>query len=213
MYEFWLSWGNGKEKMRLPVNPASIKIDTAFSHNDVEVLRLGEFTVIGERGLAEFSFSSFFPAEYNPSYCEYRNVKPPWDHVKVLERWRDSRKPMRLIVTGTPINYPVTIRSFSYDPGPAGSPRDIYYEISFKEYRLMSAKEQKPGQPAKDKRPPAPKPAPPKSHTVKKGDSLWAIAQRVYGKGSDWRKIYDANRKAIGANPNAIKPGQKLVIP
>lgn len=213
--EFWLT-NNGKERLRLPVNPSTIEISTQFSHNDVEVARLGEYTVIGERGLAEMSFSTFFPAKYNASYCEYRNFKTPWTFVKTIEKWRNSRKPMRLTVTGTQINYLVTIREFTYEPSPAGSTGDIYFSISFKEYRYVTVRETTPkkAKPKPKPRPPAPKPKP-RTYTVKKGDHLWGISKRYYGKGSQWRRIYNhpQNRKVIGKNPNLIYPGQKLVIP
>lgn len=52
-----------------------------------------------------------------------------------------------------------------------------------------------------------------KSYTVKKGDCLYAIARKFYGSGSNWKKIYEANKKKIGNNPNLIYPGQKLKIP
>ncbi|OKO91418.1 Phage-like element PBSX protein xkdP [Geobacillus proteiniphilus] len=42
---------------------------------------------------------------------------------------------------------------------------------------------------------------------------MWAIAKRIYDDGSKWKKIYEANKKVIGKNPNTIFPGQKLVIP
>lgn len=51
------------------------------------------------------------------------------------------------------------------------------------------------------------------SYTVKKGDNLWNIAKKYYGDGSQWRKIYDANRDVIGGNPNLIYPGQTYIIP
>ena len=50
------------------------------------------------------------------------------------------------------------------------------------------------------------------TYTVKPGDTLWGIAERFLGKGSRWREIYYANRAIIGANPNVIRPGQKLTI-
>lgn len=63
---------------------------------------------------------------------------------------------------------------------------------------------------------PAPKPAPPKKpaqiYTVRPGDSLSLIAHKFYGN-YNWAKIYAANRKVVGANPNLIHPGQRLVIP
>lgn len=50
--------------------------------------------------------------------------------------------------------------------------------------------------------PPAPAPiAPPKPATkkyvVKKGDTLWGIATRHYGKGSLWTKIWEANKAGL----------------
>lgn len=52
-----------------------------------------------------------------------------------------------------------------------------------------------------------------RTYRVVSGDSLSAIAQRYYGNYNDWQKIYDANRGAIGGNPNLIYPGTVLVIP
>lgn len=51
------------------------------------------------------------------------------------------------------------------------------------------------------------------TYTVKKGDSLWAIAKKHYGSGADWKKIYEANKDTIGSNPNRIYPGQMFKIP
>lgn len=63
---------------------------------------------------------------------------------------------------------------------------------------------------------PAPKPKAkkraPRRYKVVKGDCLWKIALRYYGKGSLWPRIFDANRKQI-RNPNLIYPGQVFVIP
>jgi len=47
-------------------------------------------------------------------------------------------------------------------------------------------------------------------HTVVKGDTLWAIAQRYYGNGSRYPEIAKANNIS---NPNIINVGQKLLIP
>jgi nucleoid-associated protein YgaU len=60
---------------------------------------------------------------------------------------------------------------------------------------------------------PLPEPAPElKTYTVEPGDSLWKIAQRAYGHGNQWQKIYEANKDRI-KNPDKIDPGQTLVIP
>jgi hypothetical protein len=56
-------------------------------------------------------------------------------------------------------------------------------------------------------------PPPVKTYIVMKGDTLWDIAQRVYGNGALWPTIYNANRQTIGNNPDLILPGMPLKIP
>lgn len=58
----------------------------------------------------------------------------------------------------------------------------------------------------------APAPAAPaqQTYTVVGGDTLWAIAERYYGDGSQYMKIATANGIA---NPDLITVGQVLVIP
>ncbi|MFD4834079.1 transglycosylase family protein [Streptomyces uncialis] len=46
-------------------------------------------------------------------------------------------------------------------------------------------------------------------HTVRDGDTLSAIAERY---ATDWRRLYDANQRVIGADPHLIVPGQRLDI-
>lgn len=56
------------------------------------------------------------------------------------------------------------------------------------------------------------KPAASKEYIVKSGDTLWDISKKYYGKGSDWPKIANANKKLI-KNPNLIHIGWKIIIP
>ena len=50
------------------------------------------------------------------------------------------------------------------------------------------------------------------SYTVQSGDTLWIIAEIVYGDGSKYAKIFDANTDLL-EHPDQIFPGQKLLIP
>ena len=49
-------------------------------------------------------------------------------------------------------------------------------------------------------------------YTVQSGDTLWNIAESVYGDGSKYSKIFDANSDLL-EQPDRIFPGQKLLIP
>ena len=47
---------------------------------------------------------------------------------------------------------------------------------------------------------------------VERGNSLWRIARRQYGKGVLYSVIFDANRDQI-ENPDLIYPGQVFFVP
>jgi nucleoid-associated protein YgaU len=49
-------------------------------------------------------------------------------------------------------------------------------------------------------------------HEVKKGETLWKIAEQYYGDGSLYQKIFEANRGSL-KDPNRINIGQRLRIP
>ncbi|MNK56041.1 Muramidase-2 precursor [compost metagenome] len=50
------------------------------------------------------------------------------------------------------------------------------------------------------------------THQVRQGDTLWAIAESVYGNPLRWKDLYQANR-AIIKRPSRIYPGQTLILP
>ncbi len=52
----------------------------------------------------------------------------------------------------------------------------------------------------------------PTTYKVKKGDSLFLIAKRIYGRGSKWVKIYKANKAKL-KNPDRVREGMILRIP
>lgn len=51
-----------------------------------------------------------------------------------------------------------------------------------------------------------------RTYTVQPGDSLWKIAAEMYGDGSKYTAIFEANRGLLD-NPDKIFPGQELKIP
>ena len=50
------------------------------------------------------------------------------------------------------------------------------------------------------------------TYTVQSGDTLWKISEHVYGDGSNYMKIFEANTDLL-ENPDQIFPGQELIIP
>ena len=52
----------------------------------------------------------------------------------------------------------------------------------------------------------------PKVYTIRRGDTLWAVAERFFGGGWRYVTIYRDNRKTI-RNPHRIYPKQKVDLP
>jgi uncharacterized repeat protein (TIGR01451 family) len=55
-----------------------------------------------------------------------------------------------------------------------------------------------------------------REYVAQRGDSLWGIAARAYGRGQDWVHIVNANRRAfpgLAKNPSVIRTGWSLIIP
>jgi nucleoid-associated protein YgaU len=59
---------------------------------------------------------------------------------------------------------------------------------------------------------PAPAAVTGRSYTVQSGDTLWKIADEMYGDGSKYMIIFDANSELL-EHPDRIFPGQELTIP
>ena len=52
-----------------------------------------------------------------------------------------------------------------------------------------------------------------RTYTVKSGDTLSDIAQSEMGDAKRWPELYEANKEAVGKNPDLIHPGLELRIP
>lgn len=212
-----ISFENLKESIILPVNPPELVISgggTAFS--DAQVIKGGERTIIGNRMLQSVALSSFFPRDYDPSYCVRKSIPDPWEAVDKINKWRDSGKPVKLLITGTDINMYATIRKFDYREK-GGEPGDVYFDIEFKEFRFIKIREvvktEQKSEPKVEQQSDRPETAATaNTYTVVKGDCLWNIAKRFYGSGAQYTKIFAANSPPL-ENANVIYPGQVLTIP
>lgn len=219
-YEIWLSTNDNKERLRLPVLPESLSVSVGSKNESVDIAKLGEVTIIQDPSAKIFSFSSFFPAHKTP-LVEYSKLPKPWDPIKKIEKWQKSKKPLRLLVTKTKINFPVSIDSFEYKEE-GGAVGDINYDLTLKEFKFVTIRKIKVKTPKKKKKRPSSK-SKPRTHTVKKGDTLWDLARKYYGNSLKWRKIWNdpVNRKMMIKRDRRnlrqpghwIYPGQRLRIP
>jgi len=205
MMEYWLSFNNNAERLQLPVNPQEFQLTQGNTNTVVNVYNIGEINLIGKGRLAEITLESFFPAqEY--TFCAYTGFPRPYECVAMIERWRQSGKPIRLIITETPINLACAIESFSYKEQDGTG--DVYFTLELKEYRFVNVKTTNITTAATTKREVSK--TMPKTYVVKAGDTLWEIAKRFTGNGANYKAIAAKNNIK---DPNKIYPGQKLVLP
>lgn len=206
----------GKE-ISIPVLPEKLAVSSPGKNEKVEVLGLGEVLVLRAKGLRSVAWDSFFPAWSAPFVTG--PMVTPIEAVRAIQAARDTKKPVSMILTGAnlDINTEMGIDDFEYEER-YGEVGDLYYSIKLTEWKNYAARKLdlpvKQGEAAIVKEPErAGTPEPPKTYSVVKGDSLWAVSRKCYGTGDKWPKVYDANKPPIGANPNLIYPGQVLKIP
>lgn len=210
-----LSFNNFEKTLILPVLPSEITVSTGLKNNTFDVISMGEIGVIGNNKLKTITISSFFPKHYS-SYCVQSTIPDPYTAVADIETWRDSKRPIRLIITETPIAMPCMIEEFNYREK-GGQPGDVYYDLSLKEYKFIQVKQIATDASADGNKVNTANTRPderqlPDSYTVKKGDSLYTIAKRFYGDGERYREVHNKNRDKIGPDPDLIYPGQVLQL-
>ena len=207
-----------KDIFRFPVLPSAINVQDYVITNDSNITGLGDVTVFGGKGLRTIEISSFFP---NPkrkySFVSYTDYPKQYDCVNKIKKWMDKGEVLRFIVTGTEINFQVRITDFEYSE--QDGTRDVYFTINLKEYRKIKISSTTPKKKKTDNKDRTDtketdnKPKQ-KTYTVKSGDTLYDIAKKHYGKGSDYKKIIEKNKAKYPSlsKSTTLKKGWVLTI-
>lgn len=211
--------------------PDKVKAKSSSSFINYNFISVGEVKMPGGQKLRQFSWSGTFPgkAMKNLPFIKKHLYHTPKEMINCIEKWRKKGTRLVLMLTETDLNSEVYLSAFDYEWTGGGG--DAEYTITFieaKDVKVQTVKEANSTQSAKssNKNTSSSRPASKKkttksstkseqtrTYTVKKGDCLWNIAQKLLGKGSRWTEIYNLNKKVIGSNPNLIYPGQVYVIP
>lgn len=167
------------------------------------------------------SFDILLPHTKYP-FAIYKNgFKDAKYFLEEIKKLKVNMKPFQFIVcrrktTGISMfntNMKATLEEYSIKED-ANEGYDVVVSTKLKQYRDYSTKtmkieikQDKPVATETKKRAVNNSPAPifNKQYTVVKGDCLWNIAKKYYGNGSQYKKIYDANKDKI-KNPNLIYP-------
>lgn len=199
--------------------PAKLTVKIKNKNETLILLNEGEINFLRTPGLTEIVVPFVFPmlTGRSPDY-----------YLGTLERLKTSKEPTQFILvrcspdgrTLYDTNMRVSVEDYNIVED-AKKGLDVSVDVNLKQWRPYGTKTAtvepaaEPSQPptvtVEQEREASTAPAA-KTYTVKKGDSLWAIAAKYYGKGAEYSKIASANTDKI-SNPNLIYPGQVLTIP
>lgn len=214
--------GTDNDKIRFPVVPPSIGVNRSNNIDVESVIKLGEVPIFNGTSLKTIEFTSFFPnQEYN--FCDYTGFMKPYEFSEKIQKWMYEGKPLRVIVTDSPTNMQCLIQQF--DTVEQDGTRDLYFTLNLLEYRPIevpslsgsnassnSNNTQNTSRPSETN---TNSNNQQKTHKVVRGDTLYDIAKKYYGKGSLYPKIKEANKTKYPslAKNNIIQVKWELIIP
>lgn len=218
------------DKVLLPIAPSKIELNINNQNKTYTLINDGEINVLKKPLLTDITFDVIIPQVEYP-FATYKNgFQRPSFYLEKLESLKTGKEPFQFIVTRTfpngrmmfDTNMKVSLEDYQIDED-SGNGFDLMVEIKLKQYRDYGTKTanikfsntSKPKASVSKTRSTTSSPKPKntaKTHKVVSGDTLWAIAKRYYGNGSQYPKIFNANKDKIN-NPNLIFPGQVLTIP
>lgn len=221
-----LTGQNDKNKniqITMPVNPEKLQYSSAGKFQEYEILNKGTAKIPNGKEIATVSWDCFFPGDSLEDYPFIVKYEQPKVLHNQIDYWCKQGTKLTLTITESPFTQiPVYVESYAAQM--AGADGSIYYSLKLGQAIdvAVSTVPKKSGQTTGNKRPSKTTNA--KKYTIKSGDTLWKIAKKFLKKGTEWKKIYNANKDVIEARAkkagrkssdkgNWIYPGTILKIP
>ena len=186
---------NGTRDVRIPWLPERIRYTSGgVIFAEYDILNKGPVAVPTGSGLEGVSWESTFPGKNRTDKSMLRgSAKEPKYYHNIFKEWKQKRTPLQVMVTGNPINIDCFVED--YDGEAVGGFGDWDYKVSFLESRDIEITATKTSNTQKTTTKRSTKES--KTYTVKPGDCLWTIAEKLKGSGSSWTSIYNANKTVI----------------
>lgn len=226
MYTFIFKYdGNDNDIIVLPIAPDKFSTKIKSNTKSIDLISVGEATIIKDIPLREFSFKVLLPR--NPEIIGIKKdsqyYHEPFFYLAKIREFRASKKPIRFTITRVlpdktisfSGNLLVTIESYDVEEN-AGETGDYWVSFKLKEFKDIKAKiSDKAAEEPEDgiqkivQEPQRTTKEPEKTYTVKSGDSLWKIAKLQLNDGNKYSEIAKLNNID---NPNNLQVGQVLKL-
>lgn len=202
--DIYISWKKNSNvylavnKIQIPVLPERFELEGSQNNVSININNLGEINLKGKRNLYSLSFESFFPAEQY-DFCKCTPYSPN-GYVTIIRSLMEHNITLNIAITEININLTCTIENFNY--GMEERNGDIWYSITFKEYRNAKSKKIDPVKTvtttvkkATTKR--ISKNLKSHTYTWRKGDTWHKIAKKKTGTSANYRILKKQNKDAI----------------
>lgn len=230
------------DKMRLPIPPQKLQVKINGNNKTMTLINEGEINILKMAGLTDITLTVLLPnvkypfAHYDGGFKNASFFLDEFQRLKTQTDEKGKLLPFQFIVSRVlpngavlfDTNIKVSFEDYKIiDDVKNGF--DVSVDVSLKQYKAYGTKivEIKPPTPTQPKatatvepQRPAENPPTKTTHTVVKGDCLWAIAQKYLGNGNRYPEIYelnkdtiDARNKGTGNTKYTIYPGQTFTMP
>lgn len=217
--------------VQFPVAPSELSTKINGRNETTVLMNEGEVNIIKKTGLTDIEFEVLLPNVKYPFSVYPNGFQPATFYLDKLKKLKNSDQPFKFIVNRMMPNgnllfdtiMIVTLEDYEILES-AENGFDVNVRIQLKQYRdygnkkinLKAATKANSTSTSKtatkavveQKRPTIGKETP-KTHTVKSGETLWAIAKKYLGDGSKYTELAKINNIS---NPNVIRAGQVIKL-
>ncbi len=226
MYNFLI------DNVQFPIAPAELSTKINGRNETIVLMNEGEVNIIKRTGLTDIEFEVLLPNVKYPFAVYPNGFQPATFYLQKLKELMQGEKPFPFIVNRMLPNgnllfdtdMIVSLENYEISES-AEEGFDVNVKIELKQYQdygnkkvtLKTSTKPKNGvgttktaskAVVEQKRPTTGK-VTPKTHTVKQGETLWAIAKKYLGDGSKCTELAKINNIS---NPNMIKAGQVIKL-
>lgn len=226
MYNFFIG------DVQLPIAPPAMSMKVNNKNETILLINEGEVNLLKKAGLTDIEFEVEFPNSQYPFAVYPSGFQPASHYLEHLEKLKLSQEPFQFIVNrlkpdGSLLfdtNITVSLEDYTVDED-AENGFDVKSLIRLKQFKPFgtkklnikststsssSASNTQPKQKVTvEKSRPTTGKQTPKTHTVKAGETLWAIAKKHLGNGAKADELAELNNLP---NPNLIKEGQVIKL-
>ncbi len=199
--EFFLTNLTNNERIQLCMTPEEVKARAETNFRSWNIIERGEVKLPKGERLTSLSWNGILPGAniLANSFVTHTAWESPRELVKVFTRWREAGDKIKILITQTPINMDVFIKSFDYEL--SGGQGNIKYSLELlaaKDLKILTVEEADKAKEAETEHraQELKNRAAQKSKTgarISKINNIWAIVQLLTGNGGDWEKIAAAN--------------------